>query len=62
MASTTHGEFHSDTEGLEVAQSFAHGIRGKTIIVTGANLGGIGFTTAQAFVSLYVERTVPMEP
>ncbi|KEY71675.1 hypothetical protein S7711_02910 [Stachybotrys chartarum IBT 7711] len=51
MASTSHGEFQGDTEGLEVARAFADGVRGKTIIVTGANLGGIGFTTAQAFAS-----------
>ncbi|KAL1593179.1 hypothetical protein SLS60_010787 [Paraconiothyrium brasiliense] len=51
MPSTTHSEFGHDTEALEVAKAFADGIRGKTIIVTGANSGGIGFTTLQAFAS-----------
>lgn len=51
MPSITNAEFGHNTEALEVAKAFAHGIRGKTIIVTGANSGSIGFTTLQAFVS-----------
>ncbi|KAF2451566.1 NAD(P)-binding protein [Karstenula rhodostoma CBS 690.94] len=51
MPSTTYAEFGHDTEALEVAKAFADGIRGKTIIVTGANSGGIGYTTLQAFAS-----------
>ncbi|CAJ2502226.1 Uu.00g096200.m01.CDS01 [Anthostomella pinea] len=51
MPSTTHPEFNEKTEGLEVASTFADGIRGKTVLVTGVNRGGIGFTTAQAFAS-----------
>ncbi|XDG01071.1 hypothetical protein ABKA04_000686 [Annulohypoxylon sp. FPYF3050] len=50
MTGTTY-PFDQNTEALEVAKAFAEGIRGKTIIVTGANLKGIGFTTAQAFAS-----------
>lgn len=52
MASTTHAEFNAKTENLEVAKAFASEIQGKTIIVTGVNRGGIGFTTAQGFVRL----------
>jgi hypothetical protein len=48
---TTHSEFNNKTEGIEVAEAFAGVIRGKTILVTGVNLGGIGFTTSEAFVS-----------
>ncbi|KAK7749299.1 hypothetical protein SLS62_008268 [Diatrype stigma] len=51
MPFTTHPEFNANTEALEVAKAFADGIRGKTVIVTGVNRGGIGFTTAQAFAS-----------
>ncbi|KAL5387213.1 hypothetical protein DPSP01_003821 [Paraphaeosphaeria sporulosa] len=51
MPSTTYAEFGHDTEALEVAKAFTDGIRGKTIIVTGANSGGIGYTTLQAFAS-----------
>lgn len=51
MTSTTYTEFGGKTEGLEVAEKFAGEILGKTVLVTGVNLKGIGFTTAQAFVS-----------
>ena len=51
MVITTHPEFNANTEGLEVAKAFPESIRGKTVLVTGVNRGGIGFTTAQAFVS-----------
>lgn len=51
MNGATYPEFGERTEGLEVAEKFAGQIQGKTILVTGVNLGGIGFTTAQAFVS-----------
>ncbi len=50
MTATTHPEFDKTTEGLEVAAVFAEEIRGRTILVTGVNRGGIGFTTAEAFV------------
>ncbi|KAH6843202.1 hypothetical protein B0I37DRAFT_408096 [Chaetomium sp. MPI-CAGE-AT-0009] len=51
MTETSHSEFDANTEALEVAQAFPEAIRGKTIIVTGVNLLGIGHTTAQAFAS-----------
>lgn len=51
MTATTSSTFNADTEALEVALKFAGAIRGKTILVTGVNQGGIGFTTAEAFVS-----------
>ncbi|KAE8370607.1 NAD(P)-binding protein [Aspergillus caelatus] len=51
MTTTTYSEFNQETEALQVAEAFASGIRGKTIIVTGVNRGGIGFSTAQAFAS-----------
>jgi hypothetical protein len=50
MPSTTHAEFGATTEALEVAKAFAGGIKGKTVLVTGVNINGIGFTTAEAFV------------
>ena len=52
MASTTYPEFNATTEALEVAKAFGTEVRGKTVIVTGVNRGGIGFTTAQAFVNI----------
>ena len=52
MSTTTYPEFDGSTEALEVAKAFADSIRGKNILVTGVNRGGIGYTTAEAFVSL----------
>ncbi|OGM41836.1 hypothetical protein ABOM_009652 [Aspergillus bombycis] len=62
MATTTYSKFNKKTEALEVAEAFASRIRGKTIIVTGVNRGGIGFSTAQAFVSYHacVSYTSPI--
>jgi len=51
MTATTYPEFNSKTEALDVAERFAGQIQGKTILVTGVNQKGIGFTAAQAFVS-----------
>jgi hypothetical protein len=50
MTATTYPEFGEKTESLEVAEKFAENIHGKTILVTGVNKGGIGFSTAKAFV------------
>jgi hypothetical protein len=50
MFTTTHPEFDASTEALLVAEAFSTSIVGKTVLVTGVSLGGIGFTTAQAFV------------
>ncbi|KAL5598031.1 hypothetical protein FOBRF1_011824 [Fusarium oxysporum] len=49
MASTTNPDFGANTEATEVAKAFTDGIRGKTVLITGVNRGGIGFATAQAF-------------
>lgn len=51
MAAASHPEYNDKTEALEVASAFADEIRGKTVIITGVNPGGIGFSTAEAFVS-----------
>ncbi|KAI8951524.1 putative short-chain dehydrogenase [Xylaria longipes] len=51
MLATTYPEFNENTEALDVAKSFSEGIRGKTVLVTGGNPEGIGFTTCQAFAS-----------
>jgi NAD(P)-dependent dehydrogenase (short-subunit alcohol dehydrogenase family) len=51
MTATTHANFNEHTGALEVAKEFAQAIRGKTIIITGVNLKGIGFSTAKAFAS-----------
>lgn len=51
MASITNPTFDANTEALEVAKAFSTAIRGKTVLITGTNVHGIGFTTAQAFVS-----------
>lgn len=51
MTATSHPDFNANTEALNVAAAFPDAIKGKTIIVTGVNRGGIGFTTAQAFAS-----------
>ncbi|KAF5245621.1 hypothetical protein FANTH_7257 [Fusarium anthophilum] len=49
MASTTHTDFGANTEAIGVAKAFSNSIRGKTVLITGVNRGGIGFATAQAF-------------
>lgn len=51
MPATTHPEFNGNTEALEVANAFSERIQGRTVLVTGGNTDGIGFTTCQAFVS-----------
>jgi len=51
MTATTYSSFNQKIESFEVAKSFAEEIRGKTILVTGVNRGGIGFSTSKAFVS-----------
>ncbi len=51
MTATTYPNFSASTEGLEVASAFAGRIIGKTIIVTGGNVNGIGFATSRALVS-----------
>lgn len=51
MTTTTHPDFNENTEALEVAKAFAGGIHGKTVMVTGVNRLGIGFTASEAFAS-----------
>jgi NAD(P)-dependent dehydrogenase (short-subunit alcohol dehydrogenase family) len=51
MTATTHPEYNSQTEALTVTAAFPDSIRGKTILVTGVNRNGIGYTTAEAFAS-----------
>ena len=58
MTATTHSEFKANTEALDVAKAFPDAIKGKNIIVTGVNKGGIGFTTAQAFASQSPEHLI----
>jgi hypothetical protein len=65
MTATSHANWGANTEALEVAKAFADAIRGKTVMVTGVNRRGIGFTTAQAFVSCSAnvpERTTLTTP
>lgn len=50
MAITTFSTFNGKTEGREVVEEFSSLIRGKSIIITGVNLSGIGFSTAEALV------------
>lgn len=52
MVSTTYSEFNDKTEALKVASAFTENIRGKTVLVTGVNKDGLGFSAAEAFVSL----------
>lgn len=54
MANTTRPDFGANTEATEVVKEFASQIQGQTVIVTGVNLHGIGFSTSQAIV-----RTAP---
>ena len=51
MTTTTHPEFHHDTEATEVTKAFAEAVRGKTALITGPNRAGIGFSAAEALVS-----------
>ena len=51
MTATTYPDFNHDTEAVEVAKQFNQNVRGKSILITGVNQKGIGFATAEAFVS-----------
>lgn len=50
-SSTTYAEFGANTEAVEVAKAFADGIKGKTILVTGVNKDGLGYSAAYAFAT-----------
>jgi NAD(P)-dependent dehydrogenase (short-subunit alcohol dehydrogenase family) len=47
MASNT--SFTKHTGGLEVAKTYSSQIAGKTVLITGVSIGGIGEATARAF-------------
>ncbi|ETI28505.1 hypothetical protein G647_00954 [Cladophialophora carrionii CBS 160.54] len=44
-------DFGFETEGLAVAAAFPSSIKDRTILITGVNRKGIGFTTAESFAS-----------
>ncbi|CAI6310117.1 unnamed protein product [Periconia digitata] len=48
---STHEEFDDKTEAADVAKAFPRKVLGKTILVTGANKTGLGFSALQAFAS-----------
>ncbi|CAK7211571.1 hypothetical protein SCUCBS95973_001160 [Sporothrix curviconia] len=43
---TTHAEFGADTEAVEVAKAFKSRVQGKTALITGANIKGLGYAHA----------------
>ena len=45
------------TEAKAVAKAFSDRVKGKTIVVTGANRQGVGYATLEGFV-----RTPPSRP
>lgn len=51
MPSTTHSEYNAATDGTTVAAAFGDQITGRTILITGVNRLGLGYTTAAAFAS-----------
>lgn len=58
MTSTTHQEFDKNTESTAVAAAFPDAIKGRTILITGVNKLGIGYSTAQAFASQAPARLI----
>ncbi|ERT03257.1 uncharacterized protein SPSK_09496 [Sporothrix schenckii 1099-18] len=48
---TTYAEFGPNTEATEVAKAFKDRVRGKTVLVTGGSIKGIGYATAYAMAS-----------
>lgn len=50
MTTTTNPQFNDSTEANDVTKAFATQVQGNTVLVTGVNPEGIGFTTAEAFV------------
>lgn len=60
MTATTNPHFDENTEADEVAKAFASGVHGKTILITGVNLKGIGFAAAAAFVRFPSLRVVDL--
>ncbi|EGR46319.1 uncharacterized protein TRIREDRAFT_66256 [Trichoderma reesei QM6a] len=50
-STTTHTDFGPHTTALTVAAAFPSSISGKAILITGVNLKGLGYATAEAFAS-----------
>jgi NAD(P)-dependent dehydrogenase (short-subunit alcohol dehydrogenase family) len=50
-ASLTNVTFDAKTEALDVAASFASQVKDRIIVITGVNLAGLGFSTAEAFAA-----------
>ncbi|CAK7226371.1 hypothetical protein SEUCBS140593_006217 [Sporothrix eucalyptigena] len=48
---TTYAEFNDKTEAVEVAKAFKSRIQGKTALVTGGNIKGLGFSHAYGLAS-----------
>lgn len=57
-SSTTHPEFGVHTTALAVAAAFPSAIAGKTVLITGVNLKGLGYATAEAFASQSAELLI----
>ena len=51
MTTTTHADYDATTPAADVAAAFPKNIEGRTILITGVNRNGIGFSTAEAFAS-----------
>ena len=51
MTSTTNASFDKDTQAIDVATAFPDSIKDRTVLITGVNKGGIGYTTAEAFAT-----------
>ena len=51
MTSTTNSHFDKATEATTVAAAYPDAIKDRTLLITGVNKQGIGFTTAEAFAS-----------
>lgn len=51
MPSTSNPSLNGQTNGRDAAALFSEQISGKYIVITGVNLLGIGFSTAEAFAS-----------
>ncbi|OAP59534.1 hypothetical protein AYL99_06832 [Fonsecaea erecta] len=59
MASaTTHPDYGFSTEGLTVAAAFPSAIKDRTILITGVNRKGIGYSTAESFASQSPRRLI----
>ena len=58
MTSTTHSTFDKNTEAPEVGAAFPLSIKDRTILITGVNKQGIGYTTAEAFASQSPHRLI----